>query len=1514
MNLPYVFNQTCPKRTGSPAGRGKAISQGLRKLAVMAVVLLCALTASAQYYYTDASGSFEDGSGSDYYASNTDKSYLIQPEGAGAIELTFSSFDTEGYYDFVYVYDGADESAPLIGRYDNWNLPPSSITSTGGSLYIRFTTNSENNYEGWSIYYTAQNPAFDGVYSDPSGTFDDSSGDASYPDNFTGTYLIQPAGASTVTLSFLYFNTEANHDFVYVYDGPDASFPLIGQYHYGSLPPSSITSTQGSLFIRFTSDGSLNFSGWRVDYSSVIKNQAFDRVYTEMSGTFDDSSGDDPYVNDFFGSYLIQPPGASKVTLSFPYFNTEANYDFVYVYDGPDASAPLIGRFHNGNLPPAYITSSGGSLFIRFDTDASIVMNGWTAQYTCNASQPTPTQTLSSANNYIYSITPQVEKSDLSQAAASDLNEEVVYFDGLGRPMQTIGIQASPNGQDIVTPITYDNFGRESTKYLPYATTTAGNGTFKTTAIDVDYTTNCDHYKFYNDPESNNVVNDTKPFSWTEFEPSPLNRVLRQGAPGATWQPGADPASDHSVKYSYQTNTASEVVLWKVSADALVNGGYYPPSSLYKTTTWDENNQLSSSTSRTEEFKDLQGRVVLKRSYNVKEVLSTYYVYDDFDLLRFVLTPKAMEKATVTQGTLDTLCYQYKYDGRKRMTGKRLPGADWVYMVYDKRDRLVASQDGVQRQAGRWLVTKYDQMNRPVITALKTMGDTPSALETYLKDYPDGSSYYESRDGSAIGYTTGSSFYPKLSLTESDILSVTYYDTYGFPGVKSFDTGVRVSDYYNSATGSYYFDKLKGQVTGTRVKVLDGTENNASGYRWLTSTSYYDDRYRPVQVLVDLYSPITTDNQVTSSLYDFTGKVMKTLTKQVFRSNTNTVLQTNTYDQAGRLTQVKHKVNNQAEVTLASMEYNELGQLKQKSLHGAVGSGIQNLNYAYNIRGWLEKINNPDVTPSSTSTQKLNLGLYYNSVPTGLPATVKAQYNGNIAAMTWNTPEQEENKVLFPADKQGYGFTYDGLNRLLTSTYGEGTGFGTQVGANNENLTYDKNGNILTLVRYKKGTGIIDNLVYTYKSNGSSNQLDRVDDSLTIVNGFTELVKQAGEYGYDLNGNLTSDLNKGFNSIQYNFLNLPKRVGTTSQYISYIYSADGTKLAKVGTDGVVTTYAGSFVYEGSSLKYIIHPEGMYLPGGNYQYYLKDHLGNTRLMVNTLGTGGTIVQQTDYYPFGMEIASYNGGVDNRYRYNGKELQTDEINGKKLDWYDYGARFYDPALGRWHSVDPKAELGRRWSSYTYCFNNPMRFIDPDGMWGDDHTGYIQSASNYQEQYQPITAFFRNLSAEVLNALGVGTIDDAIVTYNNPNSTTREKVYATIQAAAALVIVEGEGKTPVGEKVKPVGEKTYQTYIKKAKDPSTHGDYSGRTSGTGTPEQNIAKRDANHHMNDTHGPAMLDKSSNNPDAIRGREDQNIQSNGGAQSHKGTSGNRIEGISPNNNKKQQYINAANKEFGTGN
>ena len=117
-----------------------------------------------------------------------------------------------------------------------------------------------------------------------------------------------------------------------------------------------------------------------------------------------------------------------------------------------------------------------------------------------------------------------------------------------------------------------------------------------------------------------------------------------------------------------------------------------------------------------------------------------------------------------------------------------------------------------------------------------------------------------------------------------------------------------------------------------------------------------------------------------------------------------------------------------------------------------------------------------------------------------------------------------------------------------------------------------------------------------------------------------------------------------------------------------------------------------------------------------EFHLRDHLGNTRIAFLESGYDSlATLQQNHYYPFGMLIPSLStsntlGALkDNRYLYNGKELQDDF----GLDWYDYGARFYDAQIGRWHSVDPLAEKYSPFSPYAYVANNPIRFIDPDGM---------------------------------------------------------------------------------------------------------------------------------------------------------------------------------------------------------
>jgi len=137
------------------------------------------------------------------------------------------------------------------------------------------------------------------------------------------------------------------------------------------------------------------------------------------------------------------------------------------------------------------------------------------------------------------------------------------------------------------------------------------------------------------------------------------------------------------------------------------------------------------------------------------------------------------------------------------------------------------------------------------------------------------------------------------------------------------------------------------------------------------------------------------------------------------------------------------------------------------------------------------------------------------------------------------------------------------------------------------------------------------------------------------------------------------------------------------------------------------------------LDYLLFDEGLVTKssgGYSYEYHLKDHLGNTRVAFKPNGNGGTdTTQVADYYPFGSSyLPVFNAsGTNNKYLYNGKEKQDDVLSGTALDWYDYGARFYDPQIGRWHTIDPWAEKYRRWSPYNYCVDNPFRFFDIEGM---------------------------------------------------------------------------------------------------------------------------------------------------------------------------------------------------------
>ena len=395
---------------------------------------------------------------------------------------------------------------------------------------------------------------------------------------------------------------------------------------------------------------------------------------------------------------------------------------------------------------------------------------------------------------------------------------------------------------------------------------------------------------------------------------------------------------------------------------------------------------------------------------------------------------------------------------------------------------------------------------------------------------------------------------------------------------------------------------------------------------------------------------------------------------------------TYSYDYADRVSKVEHTLGG-TKITLADYTYDSFGRLSTKSLHG---SAANKLTYAYNLRSWLTGI---------TST-RFTQNLYYN---TGVGT---ARYNGSISSMTWKSGNE--------STVRGYKFTYDGLDRMLNATYGETAGISTNANRFSENVTgYDKNGNIKGLQRYGQlsstAYGMIDNLTLTL----NGNQLNRVDDAVaaSTYNGgfeFKNGANAADEYSYDANGNLTKDLNKGISGITYNFLNLPNVVTfSDGSTITYTYGADGTKLRtvhKIGSTTTTTDYCGNVVYENGVQKLLLTEEGyVTLSDSKYHYYLKDHQGNNRVVISQ---SGTVEETNHYYPFGGAFASTSNVQP--YKYNGKELDSK----KGLNWYDYGARHYDAALGRFTTNDRFAEKYYSMSPYQYGANNPVNNIDVNG----------------------------------------------------------------------------------------------------------------------------------------------------------------------------------------------------------
>lgn len=857
------------------------------------------------------------------------------------------------------------------------------------------------------------------------------------------------------------------------------------------------------------------------------------------------------------------------------------------------------------------------------------------------------------------------------------------YFDGLGRSLQTVAWAQSKSKKDIVAPVEYDDYGRQVYSYMSYAATT-NDGNFKTTAFADQQTMLQGIYNPLSDPAGEKYF-----YSKTIYDNSPLDRAIKSFAPGNSWAgsegyPETGTGNiERKVKQEFGVcETTEDVKKWNITSVALTYNannditatinvptvaagipGVYGTGDLTKTIVTDENQN------KIIEYKDKEGHVILKKvqaddvpGISYTGWLCTYYVYDDYGNLRFVIPPKAVVKAIEANWVLSStvvreLCYRYEYDARQRLIAKKLPGAGWTYLVYDKRDRLTFTQDANMRDRNQWMVLFYDILNRPVMSSMIVTSKTHQQLIADVNNLNynqlatvDGVNVHiDPRP--ADGKNDGTTYF---SLTRS------FYDNYNFTNIsynnsynaKLQNNGTNVYAENNPTTP---YNILGNLFTGTQVRVIEDANNLGAG-GWLTTVNFYDRKNRIIQVYGSNYKG---GYDVVTNLYDFTGKVLSSF---YAHTNTDAVVEKGIgtdmeYDHAGRLLKTKKRIYDhiadatpKQTIKISENAYNELGQLETKKLgqqrdvtSGAYTSTpIETLELEYNVRGWLKGINRSYTKITSPVVHWFGMELNYDWGFNG------KQYDGNVAGVIWRSKGD--------GVRRSFGYGYDHVNRLMFADYQQYASgnwandlmmdFDLKMGTTGTDYTtaYDENGNILKMRQQGvivNASAEIDNLTYSYVNGEVSNKLRAVKDdgvANTSAGDFDDknyASNNPTDYGYDVNGNIVNDLNKRLDgntvnvagsvtndintatdaqSIQYNYLNLPwlitsKNNGdqTIKGTIKYIYDAAGRKLQKTTIEEKATI--------NNSTK--ITTDAIYIGGFIYQTIKKEKTGQTTTTEKTL---------------------------------------------------------------------------------------------------------------------------------------------------------------------------------------------------------------------------------------------------------------------------------------------------------
>jgi len=657
-----------------------------------------------------------------------------------------------------------------------------------------------------------------------------------------------------------------------------------------------------------------------------------------------------------------------------------------------------------------------------------------------------------------------------------------------------------------------------------------------------------------------------------------------------------------------------------------------------------------------------------------------------------------------------------------------VPSGGKTETVYDPYDRAVWQRTALGVETGKWTFSKYDALNRVVMSGQTDNTDSRQTLQTQA----DASvlAHAETRTATGPVYYSLGSTYPAVS--EADLRSISYFDDYAhWPAAgMGFDGG--------NAYHSQYTDVIS-LPAGMRSR--NGTDNT-----WLASVNYYDSKGRVIQSFSqNLYG----QTERTDMEYNFAGEVLKNREAKKNQAGTlTTKIKTYQYDHAGRKTAYQLELGNISNPVIARYEYDEIGRMIQKKIMpdgtytaggtpahiirppnpadntedlatqsiqlqpgtsiaagaantylaqiaahsgGTSISGLQTMEYQYHIRGGLRGINlDGSGNPTPNSSQG-DLFAYRLDYETG------GYFNGNIGKQSWQNTDNN---------------TAVGASRLKSAAY---TGVGVED-YSIPNMNYDRNGNITNLQR--KGQtgssyGLMDNLSYSY----NGNRLTQITDAVSGNHEVDFVPRSSGNYTFYNDGSLKSDANEQISNILYDsYLQQPIEIQLTDgRKINHYYDGSGKLLKTVYSTGEIWEYVDGFIYKNGALYQVQGDEGriLYQNGAfNYEFQYTDHLGNTRVSFKANGNQLEKVAETAFDPWGVVLngLGQQNPTQNRWEFLNREKESTF----GLNLIRLGERGYNPTNGRFDRVDSKSDVAGQESltTYQYGYNNPVLQSDPNG----------------------------------------------------------------------------------------------------------------------------------------------------------------------------------------------------------